>query len=390
MNRLFPAYIRTGPDGHIRAAGPSLSRHLGDMLVGQNILDLFDVIRPLGADCPEDLLVHQQSCSLALRTNTALKLQGVVHRGGEEFHLLLGHIPCLDDAPGAPEYRFSDFAPFDGSKDMLLSAQIRKGLLTDVQHLVEGLKREKAAAEAANEAKGEFLACMSHEIRTPLNGVLGMATLLQTTELTPQQANMVKSLRECGINLLDQLNDIIDIARMDAGQIEIQPEPLDLTEVSKKLSDRFALSADQKGVHCDVTMSPTLTGVSILADPIRLTQILTNLISNALKFTSDGSVTVVFSRSITEGKTFLCIDVHDTGIGIAEDDLERIFEAFTQADAGITRRFGGTGLGLNISQRLTSKMDGSISVESTLGQGSVFRVILPLRMSEQNHIKRTA
>lgn len=383
LDRLFPAFIKTDFQGQIQSAGPSLMKHAGDQIIGQDLLDSFEVNRPLSLETIKGLLQHQQFCCFALRANPALKLQGTVHKTETGFYLLLGHIPNLDDTPDAPQYRFSDFAPFDGSKDMLLSAQIRKGLLTDVQDLVEGLKRGKVDAEAADAAKGEFLACMSHEIRTPLNGVLGLASLLQATELTPKQSNMVQSLRTCGIDLLDQLNDIIDIARMDAGQIEILPEVVDLSEISKTLSDRFALTADKKGLRFDVTMSPGLIGVSLLADPFRLSQILTNLVSNALKFTHDGGVLIAFGVQGSDLETQLSIDVHDTGIGIADDDLNRIFNAFTQADSGITRKFGGTGLGLNICKRLIDKMNGSLHVQSEIGAGSIFSIRLPLRRAEQ-------
>lgn len=377
LDRLFPAYVSTDPTGKIQQIGPSLSRHTDGNLIGQPILESFVLERPMNVTSICEVLAHGTVCSLGLRTNPTIKLQGIVHQSNKHFLFLLAHVPSLESSAEGPSYRFSDFAPFDGSRGILVSAHVRNALLQDLEELAENLKREKLAAEAANMAKGEFLACMSHEIRTPLNGVLGMATLLDHTELTEKQAKMLKSLRECGLSLLEQMNNIIDVSKIESDEFEIHSEPVNLTEIATRLTDQFAIIADSKNVAFRMRLHPDLNGQRIISDPVRLMQILNNLVTNALKFTLSGEILVEVETRGVPIPDYLVVTVKDSGIGISESDLERIFEPFTQADSGATRNFGGTGLGLSICQKLCHRMGGTISAESTKGVGSIFKVELP-------------
>ena len=384
LEELFPAYLRTDECGGVVAAGPSLEARLPADFEGRAILELFEVERPIRVRLPQDLLIHQQCVSLHLRALPALKLQGIIHERDGAFFFLLGHMPSIDSGTESLKYRFSDFAPFDGSKDIFLAAQIRKGLLNDTQDLAEQLKKEKQTAVEANSAKSKFLACMSHEIRTPLNGVLGLAALLQRTQLTDHQARMLKSLRDCGSNLLELLNDIIDISRMDADRLEIVHEPLSLREVADKLYASYAVIADEKDLTFRVHLSEQLRCSDVLGDSARIAQVLNNLVSNALKFTDEGRVLVEITPLDDPDRNCRMIrfEVRDSGIGINPENLARIFEPFTQADTGITRRFGGTGLGLSICHRLCGMMGGEISVSSEPGEGSVFHFTIPLRFAQ--------
>ncbi len=229
------------------------------------------------------------------------------------------------------------------------------------------------AAERANQAKSEFLASVSHEIRTPLNGVLGMAQAMANDPLSPVQKDRVRVIRESGQALLIVLNDILDLAKIEARHIELESIPFNLTHVIEGAQSSFVPHAEHKGVALSLSISPEAVG-QYCGDPTRVRQIVHNLVSNALKFTEAGTVRVC----CTKLDDHLTIVVSDTGIGIAADAAERLFEKFVQADASTTRRFGGTGLGLSICRELCTIMGGTIAVSSMLGEGSTFTVRLPL------------
>ena len=380
LDRLFPAHVRTDSRGRIVGLGPSLSSRVEGAPEGRLLTDVFDVQRPLGLDELEDLLCHDLRLVLALKSNPRMRLQGVVFRKCDAVYFLLGHVPNIDDVEGQPSYRFSDFAPFDGSKDMFLAAQIRKGLLNDTRELMEKLEAEKQAAERANHAKSEFLGCMSHEIRTPLNGVLGLAALLERTRLDEAQQRLIAGVTRSGKNLLALLNDIIDISRMEADQIAIEMVEFCLGDIETALHDGFAAICQEKGLEFHISLADALATQRLIGDDIRILQVLNNLVSNAVKFTAQGMVTVdIFcdDREVA-GVSAVRFVVRDTGIGMTREECARVFEPFVQADVSITRRYGGTGLGLSICERLCDMMHGRIWVESEHGEGSAFHVALPL------------
>ena len=235
------------------------------------------------------------------------------------------------------------------------------------------LQKSTEQAEAANRAKSTFLANMSHEIRTPLNGVIGMAQVMGRDELAPAQRERLNVIRDSGETLLAVLNDILDISKIEAGQCEIDEFEFDLRETIEAACRPFSVLAAQKDLGFKVTVSDTAQG-TWWGDGVRLRQIVGNLISNAVKFTSSGEVSVIADANAGG----LTVEVVDTGIGIARAHLASVFENFAQADGSISRRFGGTGLGLAISRQLAQLMGGSVSVTSEEGVGSRFSVVLPL------------
>ncbi|MEM8952896.1 MAG: ATP-binding protein [Verrucomicrobiota bacterium] len=262
----------------------------------------------------------------------------------------------------------------------LIAAQSQdelKSLLEQTQTQAIELADAQKTADAASKAKSDFLSNMSHELRTPLNGVLGYVQVLQRDQsLGPRQKESLEAINNCGAHLLNLINNILDLSKIEAGKLELAPKPTDLNQLIQGVRDIVKPRAESKGLHFRIKSSPEVPR-GVVTDPIKLRQVLINLLGNSIKFTTAGSITLTVFRHDQESLRF---DVEDTGMGISAAELSHIFEPFKQADGGENE--GGTGLGLSISRRIAEALGGSLSASSEVGEGSCFSLTLPLEEAE--------
>lgn len=254
-------------------------------------------------------------------------------------------------------------------------------------------KEKEIELEKANQVKSEFLANVSHEIRTPLNSVIGFSELLSTMVTEKQQTSYISAITIAGKNLLELINDILDLSKMEAGKLKIHRVPVSLDNLLNEIRHLFNVKLQEKSLAFDIQLPPQIPN-SLFLDEMRLRQVITNLVDNAIKFTKTGKITLTVrvppSQIDQKKRIDLILIIQDTGIGIPEDKRDLVFESFQQESAGTSRKFGGTGLGLSICKQLISLMGGSISVSSTPNKGSRFEILLPgVEISQEEHLSRS-
>ncbi|MFA5057597.1 MAG: ATP-binding protein [Opitutaceae bacterium] len=359
----------TSPDGRLEWINDSFVRHLGFSLsavIGRHLTQLL-----VSPDTDSALVVRLRE---ALQQGAPFNSDLVCHaRDGQRYHLRLDLQPVRSDT---------------GSTENFIA------ILTDVTARVETeshLRRAKEEADAVSRAKSEFLASMSHEIRTPLNGVLGMTSLLLDTPLNPEQRDCVNTIHASGDALLSIINDILDFSKIEAGEMKLEHHPFELAACLEDALNRFAVQAAAKHIALAYFIDPVVPAW-IVGDATRLRQVIVNLLNNAIKFTPHGHVSVEVRRMETPAPRggssaglaaiapcLLEIAVRDTGIGIPREKQNLLFRPFSQVDSSSTRKYGGTGLGLVICERLCSLMGGEIRVESEPDRGSVFTITIPVQ-----------
>ncbi|WP_232216239.1 ATP-binding protein [Brevundimonas sp. BAL3] len=311
-------------------------------------------------------LLHPDDVESAVAVSPRLQVSG-------EAHYSVTRCRCADGTYKHIEFRVraSDHRVFCVGRDVTEHIQAEADL-----------RAAKAEAEAANRAKSDFLANMSHEVRTPLNGVIGIVDALARTELSSAQREMVTLIQGSGSTLERLVSDFLDVSKVEAGRLELEIREFDLEEVLRGVLEIARIRADAKGLAFRVDYGPTARGL-LQGDSVRIRQILDNLLSNAVKFTSDGEVSVrieVLEGATPDDPTGLSVEVRDTGVGF-DSTTATPFERFSQTDKTITRRFGGTGLGLTIVKALVEAMGGEIHAESQPGAGAVFSIVIPLARS---------
>lgn len=254
--------------------------------------------------------------------------------------------------------------------------------ITNQKRIEQELINAREQAEAGNRSKSEFLASMSHEIRTPLNAVIGFSDLLIRTNLNETQSHYLGIVNQSANSLLDLLSDILDFSKIEAGKLELSNEPVNLLELAQQCSDMIRFKVLETGINIILSLPPNIPHL-IYSDPVRLRQILINLLGNAVKFTKEGEIEIKLELlSLKENDAEILFSVRDTGIGISKENQKKIFEAFSQADSSTTRKYGGTGLGLTISNNLLALMDSGLELESEYGKGSRFFFKVKVKLAE--------
>lgn len=355
--QISPEGIVLYNEGKISFVNEALTKILGykeDEIVGQSIAEY----------------IHPEDYDLALETMRGI-LENKTTAPLTEIRLLTreGSMIYTEILP--------TYFPYQGEDGVL-------AIVRDISHRKQvewELKKAKEAAEAANQAKTDFLANISHEIRTPMNGIIGMIELLLETKLSKEQRKYLDLMQGSAEGLLRIINDVLDFVKLQEGRLQIEAVPFNIEAVVEEVVEFFAISAYKKGIKLSCAIDSDLPSY-VIGDGGRLKQVLTNLIGNSVKFTEEGKIEVqAIQVKDRKDEVQICFSVKDTGIGIPEKSIGTLFEKFTQVDSSLTRKYGGTGLGLAISKSLVESMGGSIEVESKEGEGSLFSFILPLRKS---------
>ncbi|WP_416878422.1 sensor histidine kinase [Litorimonas sp.] len=383
LDQLFPAHIEIDRTARISGLGPSLQHHLTEAAFGEKLQNLFKIDFPRKLSLQEKEKDIREAVLTGQGLGEGLALRGGVMRTGQGFIFLLGHAFCEIEGRTPRELNFSDFSLTDSSIDLLFISKFHKVLLNETRAMSQEVTQKKRLAEAASLAKSQFLANMSHEIRTPMNGVLGMAQVMANFDLPPKQRKILDMILRSGETLMEIVKDILELSKIESGKLSLNFKDENISDLIRRTVEFHRDHAIQKNISLDLEFAEDCPEfVSI--DALRLGQCLSNLVSNALKFTEKGSVSLHVSSEEYEGFHRFTIRVTDTGIGIAKEAQAELFEPFTQANSSKTREYGGSGLGLSISRKIARMMDGDIKIKSESGKGSTFTLTFDANNPERS------
>ena len=392
LREVFPFFFALDRELRLVDCGRSLAKVCSSVQVGTPLGSLFTISRPRLKVGFEALLRARANTFFLDSLSHPIRLRGQLYYEPESDLLLFLGAPWFTDLEALRHTTLllSDFTIHDPIVDFLYMVQAQSVALADAQKMSETVSKQRDELVAVNRqleqamaAKSQFLANTSHELRTPLNGIIGMASLLTRMKLSSQQRHYADTILKSGRTLLTVVNDILDISKIEAGQMTLEQIDFNLPRLLTEIIDGIAVTAQSRGLELVYVIDKDLP-TFLLGDPTRIGQVLNNLLGNAVKFTQKGEVVTRITRTPAPEPTIgLRIEVRDTGIGIAATDLARIFKPFSQADASMSRRFGGTGLGLSLCREIASLMGGEIGVTSTEGVGSTFWFTARLRASRK-------
>jgi signal transduction histidine kinase/ActR/RegA family two-component response regulator len=397
----FPFHVILDQELRVVQMGHALRKCCTDLFAGTSWHESFEVVKPdLAAIAFDELCRHPASVFLIRHRRSGLKLRGQMMQDGAPPRLFFLGSPWVTDLNELRRFKLDikDYPLHDASADFLFMLRSRDMAMNDAkrmadklqQHSVE-LRRAKRVAEQASQSKSRFLATMSHEIRTPMNGIIAMADLMLRSTLDGEAREQLQVINTSANALMVLLDDILDFSKIEAGMMDLVEVDMSPHQLVREVSDLFAQTALTRQLMLETTIAGSVPKW-VRGDPNRIRQVLINLVGNALKFTAEGSVTVSLDTAGTDaaGRVVLRLAVVDTGIGIAESDLKNIFDPFVQIDSSLSRRYGGSGLGLGICKRLVALMRGELGVTSEIGKGSNFWFTIPVVAAAELHAPAAA
>lgn len=386
FEKLFPFSFVTTADGKLTRVGPSLKKLCPYLTETTNMSTAFKFLMPNHQSFQEALKEQTEGMIVLEDVNSRFQLMGQVIKSLRNnlcvfvVNLFVNDVEKLNHL----HLTFDDFAIQDQVFDFLMLLQTHQQAIKEADVINKKLADAHKVAIQASALKSQFLANMSHELRTPMNGVLGMASVLIETDLTEEQKDYVNSIVTSGESMLNLINDILDLSKIEAGFIQLDISRIRIDEIFEDVAQTVKVAAQKKSLNINTFVDPKIPRY-LMGDFLRLKQVILNFVGNAVKFTSAGYVNInaILEKS-ENGYYSIFFSVEDSGIGMNPETVEKIFSPFVQGDSSTTKKFGGTGLGLSISKKLIEAMNGRIGVKSELNQGTVFWFTVELATAEPN------